>query len=291
MIALGICSKSEWARHHGVRWNLTADSTRTPEEYMRLKNEIETNGEILYNYGPASVYGESAEVYRFNNKLYKILRDMYGAKQIGELQGDFIRISDGRTLYANKMETESGIQFIIGYRAWNYYEDKGNVLYSLVKRIGETFPWQIGENIAKCRHRNGVSASESIPISECDCGYHAWKTLEQLKRSYPPEHSPEIGYFRILGTVALYGTVVEHELGYRAEKAQIIGIFNTFPNAAMVAKKYDADLLPSTQINMKLGSMSIEPALGIKTEKDYYPTSPMPDARISWRWHAYSGRD
>jgi len=254
------------------RWELIADRVKTPGKYIRLKNEIEANGEMLYKYGPASVYGESAEVYRFNNKLYKILWDMYGARQVEELQGACIRTSAGKTLWARRedeenvengqdnqdvckcivyweepiedsqKEEEAGIpvitnttQFIVGYKVWQL---DGNSLISTAM----DYEWRKGENIAThsdddiYHHPLG----ENVPVLQCLCGFYAMKSPEELK-GFLTE-----GSSHIMGRVALYGKVIECELGYRAEKAQIMGLFNTCPEALTVTEEYDVELLPNT---------------------------------------------
>lgn len=56
-----------------------------------------------------------------------------------------------------------------------------------------------------------------------EAGIHALKELSGLAEtlaSFEPMH------VRVLGTVVLYGTVVEHEIGYRASRARVDGIFD-----------------------------------------------------------------
>lgn len=90
---------------------------------------------------------------------------------------------------------------LVGYRAWQWDE----IGLKSLNRI----PWHPGEPLAaKCN----TQGCHDTPQSDCTCGIYASKTLHQLRR---------IGYAqdRIHGEVCLWGTVVEHEEGWRAQFA------------------------------------------------------------------------
>lgn len=64
---------------------------------------------------------------------------------------------------------------------------------------------------ALCRNRNGaVRSLHNAPHMKCTCGIYASKNLEHL-REYGYERS------RIHGQVSLWGTMVEHQHGWRAQ--------------------------------------------------------------------------
>jgi len=93
---------------------------------------------------------------------------------------------------------------IIGYRVWKW---DGTGLKSL---NGE--PWLPQRRLAAtCRARNSHDTHEP-PQTDCTCGIYAAKTFHHLCST---------GYDRygVQGEVNLWGTVVEHELGYRAQFA------------------------------------------------------------------------
>jgi hypothetical protein len=58
------------------------------------------------------------------------------------------------------------------------------------------------------------SRRHRAPGPACSCGVHAGRSLEGFPRPRPAWPPPTV-----LGTVALWGTVVEHEHGWRAEHA------------------------------------------------------------------------
>lgn len=101
---------------------------------------------------------------------------------------------------------------IVGYRAWRW---KATGLQSLNGQ-----PWLPGQPLeARCGPPAGTIASadtghspNELPHLDCTCGVYAAKNLEHLR---------EIDYERlgIHGEVHLWGTVVEHRLGWRAQFA------------------------------------------------------------------------
>ena len=102
---------------------------------------------------------------------------------------------------------------IVGYRAWRW---KATGLQSLNGQ-----PWLPGRPLAAgCGPPAGtivgraeaVHGADELPHSDCTCGVYAAKNLEHLR---------QIGYERrgIHGEVYLWGTVVEHKLGWRAQFA------------------------------------------------------------------------
>ncbi len=56
-------------------------------------------------------------------------------------------------------------------------------------------------------------------------GIHAFKTMDILKRKFDCLHdSQSQTFFNVLGRVKLWGEIIEHEEGYRAEYAQVMSI-------------------------------------------------------------------
>jgi hypothetical protein len=99
---------------------------------------------------------------------------------------------------------------IIGWRVWRW--DAGG-LRSLNGK-----PWSPGQPLAaKCGAGNAHDAHEP-PQADCTCGVYAAKSLDHLRK---------IGLDRygVLGEVNLWGTVVVHELGWRAQFAYPKSLF------------------------------------------------------------------
>jgi hypothetical protein len=101
---------------------------------------------------------------------------------------------------------------LIGWRVWCVVETRGGVrLASVIK--DELWPLA-DELVARC-HEDGA---HEAPHEECTCGIYAardpaavWTYLRG--RDQPPTLR------RVLGRVALWGRVVEHEHGWRASHA------------------------------------------------------------------------
>ena len=100
---------------------------------------------------------------------------------------------------------------IVGYRVWTW----GTL--GLKSLCGES--WRPGQSLAaRCRASAVVGCDKAkddahdAPQANCTCGIYAVKTLHHFRSA---------GYERygIHGEVYLWGTVVEHELGYRAQFA------------------------------------------------------------------------
>src|ERR1039458_8151982 len=103
---------------------------------------------------------------------------------------------------------------IVGYRVWRW------VAAGLKSLNGE--PWSPGKPLASaCRasnRRTTVGRAEAAhdandaPQEKCRCGVYASKSLEHL-------HTTGYERYGICGEVNLWGTVVEHEQGFRAQFA------------------------------------------------------------------------
>ena len=107
------------------------------------------------------------------------------------------------------MKIPDYISPVVGYRVWRWKET------GLQSLNGE--PWLPGQQLeARCRvapaARHVEEALNEVPHRKCTCGIYAAKNSEHLR---------QIGYADggICGEVYLWGTVVEHKLGWRAQYA------------------------------------------------------------------------
>jgi hypothetical protein len=125
------------------------------------------------------------------------------------------------------MNTPDYISPIVGYRVWQWDNDG---LHSL---NGE--PWFPNRPlVASCRAfasrtiagRNVAAHSANpAPQENCSCGVYAAKTLEHLRGT-------QYWQYGIHGEINLWGTIVEHERGWRAQFAYPKSLFlphDTFP--------------------------------------------------------------
>jgi len=113
------------------------------------------------------------------------------------------------------MKIPDYISPIIGYRAWQF---DGNNLRSLNGQ-----PWSPGKAlVGSCRR---PSADHTVPRQDCSCGVYAFKASRRaqgycLAASIAAYSARGLGCLAYLhGEVTLWGTIVEHEDGWRAEFA------------------------------------------------------------------------
>lgn len=105
------------------------------------------------------------------------------------------------------LTTDVGTEPILAWRAWaltGRRDGAGLLLRPVAKRARTWQPREIVE--ASCR----TSRWHDAPDPGCTCGLHATHSVDVLRRTRCPA---------VLGRVALWGRVIEHEYGYRAQYA------------------------------------------------------------------------
>jgi hypothetical protein len=117
------------------------------------------------------------------------------------------------------------IQPISAYRAWRYSIGGRPKLFPISGGFA-SWPnaWEgVGYGwVAACC---GYSHGHKVPSEDCHCGFYSLKDLgSAIDRLGPIELSeprPDVGRPIVLGRILLSGKVIEHEIGYRAERARI----------------------------------------------------------------------
>lgn len=96
---------------------------------------------------------------------------------------------------------------IHAWRTWTLVGSRDGSRVRLAPIAGDGRPWPPRRPAeASCtRHRSHVR-----PELDCTCGLHAVESPDELRRTRDPA---------VLGTVALWGRIVEHEHGFRAALA------------------------------------------------------------------------
>lgn len=139
-----------------------------------------------------------------------------------------------------KLESETTFGEILAFRVWRVDRDKSKGL--LLRSSYTDHIWQPGA-IMKA-DRKIRDSDEEIPDS-IRTGVHAWKSIFELA-DYT---TTMLNYFgstsAIIGRVKLWGDVVEHERGYRAEFARIESLDDCV--TAERVSVYEAEPMQSAQ--------------------------------------------
>jgi hypothetical protein len=104
-------------------------------------------------------------------------------------------------------EREQVIEAVPAWRTWTLAGSKDASEVRLLPIAGDRREWPVGAaKQASCRRRR----HDRVPGLDCTCGLYATHESDPLRKTRDPG---------VLGTVALWGRIVEHALGYRAEFA------------------------------------------------------------------------
>ena len=123
-----------------------------------------------------------------------------------------------------------GIEPIAGFRMWLYTLHRSRPQLHPIRSLGNASgpsPWDSAESgwvVASCAA--SPVDPEHVPGRSCTCGFYATKHLPPFLKSIflvelpPREDGVELGW--IFGRVELAGKIIEHEFGYRAQRARIV---------------------------------------------------------------------
>jgi hypothetical protein len=103
------------------------------------------------------------------------------------------------------LEVEQSAEPIIAWRTWQLSGRRDGSNLRLRPVAGHARPWAPQKPTeAVCR----LARMHVAPNVDCTCGLHATHDPDPLRRTKSPA---------VLGRVALWGRIVEHELGFRAQ--------------------------------------------------------------------------
>jgi len=104
-------------------------------------------------------------------------------------------------------EPQTPTDAVLAWRTWTLAGSSDGSEVHLLPLFGQRRPWPVrGPAHASCARRG----RHRVPGLDCTCGLYATHSLDALRRSRDPA---------VLGTVALWGRIVEHAAGFRAEYA------------------------------------------------------------------------
>ena len=106
---------------------------------------------------------------------------------------------------ARDLTVERTTEPLMAWRAWALTGRRDGTELLLRPVAGRSRPWRPREPAeAACKH----ARLHAAPNVDCSCGLHATHDPGILRRTRTPA---------VLGRVALWGRVIEHDLGFRAE--------------------------------------------------------------------------
>lgn len=115
-----------------------------------------------------------------------------------------------RSIFRSELPLPDRIAPTVGWRLWSL---SGPDLYSITNS-GRHELWLGCEPLPA--HCNKPETAHRAPDEECNCGIHAAKKIETL---FAYAYGPTWSVGTVIGKVALWGEVHEHEFGYRASYA------------------------------------------------------------------------
>lgn len=146
------------------------------------------------------------------------------------------------------------VDAVVGYRAWHVTIDRG--VATMTAAVAKEWVWPKASPLKACctplepigRYLAARIGDHPAPRSGCKCGIWAFDS---------PDKVAEVFHDRVylLGEVALWGKIKVHRLGYRAEYAQPIAVYEpsgTWPGrfweaariqASIVARQYEVPLV------------------------------------------------
>src|SRR6478735_2514668 len=74
--------------------------------------------------------------------------------------------------------------------------------------------WDRGRCIARC----AIGGDHTAPETDCTCGIYSFRDRVHLTKQFPPAHS-------LIAVVALEGTTVEGDRGWRSQAAQVVAVW------------------------------------------------------------------
>ncbi len=160
------------------------------------------------------------------------------------------------------MRIPDSVDPIIGYRYWKvlfpgYLVDSNKItLFEPRKRIKARCTglfWTVHSNTSL----REAHTTEVVPVKGCYCGIHAYKTLPKDRHGFP----------RLYAKVALWGKVLEHEEGYRAQYAYPLEFWH---NWVFDPFRCPESLLEGVEIRYGVRVRRLEPPPPPPTEMELY---------------------
>jgi len=115
---------------------------------------------------------------------------------------------------------------VVGVRTWRLANTMWARMGGWLWSVAMTDCWCKGEEWKEAECRKG----HRIPGDECMCGIWAFFDVETMEREFGPVFTTGMAwtgehYEHVSGIIGAGGDIVEHELGFRAQYAKVLAIF------------------------------------------------------------------
>lgn len=145
------------------------------------------------------------------------------------------------------MEVADRVSAVLGWRLWDF-DTQGRLISPMwIRQV-----WDVNEPLeAQCR----PGKRHAAPYEGCACGIYATRTPQEALSAVAVRvrNSQFIPAGTLLGSVALWGKVIEHEGGFRAQYAYPSALYFTpltEERTRNLAASYNIVALPFEQLNI-----------------------------------------
>lgn len=137
---------------------------------------------------------------------------------------------------------------LVGIRAFDESEGK-------LESVTASYTWSEGENVASCSNYGAYASDHKTASKRCSCGFYAYFDHDHVAHASP---------FAIMTVIEAYGRVTFGSLGFRAEKAKILAVYNPFaPKTPSKRPLNPARFLAGRSYKWKFGVVVLWAALSL----------------------------
>jgi hypothetical protein len=181
-----------------------------------------------------------------------------------------------------------GIEPISGYRVWSYdLRDKLAPLHSITCSRSLICPWtRAGSGWVEATCTADHTGQHTAPAEGCSCGIYAMASVDPTFVLLSSSESYN-GTGHVLGRVDLAGKIIEHECGYRAERARIaelVPIRGATRDVIFLANRLGVPVAPAIEPAESLSRLAAETAEVTPTDEGETGADETADGDVARKW-------
>lgn len=142
---------------------------------------------------------------------------------------------------------------LIGWRTWQVALDLGVGELPILRSVTYSSQfWTPREAVEATCERTSHKGYEAhpVPVQSCSCGLYSAKTLEHLQSMNYHRYDPDAGSVAVVGSVSLWGKVIEGTQGWRAQFGYPRELFVPFEAFRLVKPLTEAYGVPVKLMNI-----------------------------------------